>query len=53
MEASSADLPETDKLLPLDERVPEISQGFANPADSQSSLPSVYKVGRFDIRTSS
>src|SRR5712692_2104159 len=42
---SSADLPEMRiKLLPLDEQVPGISQGFAYPADSQSSLPSVHKV---------
>src|SRR5882762_10060600 len=42
---SSADLPGMRiKLLPLDELVPEISQGFAHPADSQSSLPSVHKA---------
>src|SRR5216683_1799905 len=32
------------KLLPLNELAPEVSQGFAYPADSQSSLPSVRKV---------
>src|SRR5260370_41222071 len=42
---SSAGLPEMRiKLLPLDEQAPEISQGFAYPADSQSSLPSVHKI---------
>src|SRR6267143_1917092 len=42
---SIADLPELHmKLLPLDEQVPEISQGFAYPPDSQSSLPSVHRV---------
>src|SRR6266478_6460431 len=42
---SSADLPERHiTLLPLDEQVPEISQRFAYPADSQSSLLSVRRV---------
>src|SRR6266851_7478561 len=42
---SSADLPEMRiKLLPLDELAPEVSQGFAHLADSQSSLPSAHKV---------
>src|SRR6266853_4371973 len=42
---SSASLPEMRlKLLPLDEQVPEISQGFAYPADSQSSRPSGHRV---------